>query len=449
MESSTIDKPHLPEGWLHKKVIALLTFFLLLSGGVGWWLLSNPTKDESLSEATVTAPAVKVRTTVISPIPVRNDRTLTGTVEAIEAVTLTSRVMGQIERIAVEEGDLVREGQLIARIDVRDIQAQQNQGNAAISQARSAVSAAQSAYLTAQAQKNQAEAGVREAQASLTEAEAELADAKLHQKRMAMLQGEGAVSQSQLDAANTRVATIEARIGQIKAGITQAIANVDRAQAQVRQAQAQIDQSQAGVVQAQASVEQTLANLDYGTVTAPFTGVVTRKHAEVGAMAGTGQALVTLENIDRLRFSVAVPESLIGRMERGQPVQITLDALNRSVSGSVSQIIPAADPASRNFTVKIALAADADIIPGMFGRLQLTTSDRQALMIPNEAIVKRMGITGAYTVADGKAQFHTLTIGATQGEQVEVYSGLEAGDRVILNPSSDLSDGTLITLQQP
>ncbi|AFY78146.1 RND family efflux transporter, MFP subunit [Pleurocapsa sp. PCC 7327] len=447
MESSTIDKPQLPESWLNIKVIGLLTSLIVLSGGVGWWLLSNSTSRQPIPKAIATSPTIKVQTAVIKPMPVRGDRTLTGTVEAVESVTLTSRVMGQIERLPVQEGDLVKAGQLIARIDVRDIQAQRNQGNAAISQARSAVSAAQSAYLTAQAQKNQAEARVREAQATLTEAQAELADAKLHQKRMAMLRTEGVVSQSQLDEANTRVATIEARIGQIQAAIKQAIATVDQAQAQVRQAQAQIEQSQAGVAQAQATVEQTLANLDYGTVTAPFTGVVTRKHAEVGAMAGTGQALVTLENIDRLRFSVAVPESLIGRLEHGQPVQIELDALNRSANGRVSQIIPAADPASRNFTVKIALASDADIIPGMFGRLQLTTSTRQALMIPNDAIVKRMGITGAYKVVDGKAQFQTLTAGTTHGEQVEVYWGLEAGDRVILNPSPALTDGALVSLQ--
>jgi multidrug efflux pump subunit AcrA (membrane-fusion protein) len=103
--------------------------------------------------------------------------------------------------------------------------------------------------------------------------------------------------------------------------------------------------------------------------------------------------------------------------------------LNRSVNGRVSQIIPAADPSSRNFTVKIALTSHADVIPGMFGRLQLTTSDRQALMIPNNAIVKRMGITGAYKVVDGKAQFQTLTTGAAHDIQVEIFSGLKSGDR--------------------
>lgn len=446
MDSSTINKPQLPQSWLNTKVLTLLAFFLVLSGGVGWWLRSNSVEQEPISEAIATAPTVKVRTSIVSPILIQGDRTLTGTVEAVESVTLTSRVIGQIDRLAVQEGDVVKAGQLIARIDVRDIQAQRNQGNAAISQARSAVSVAQSTYLTAQAQKDRAEAGVREAQAQLAEAEAELADAKLQQKRMKMLRAEGVVSQSQLDEANTRVTRTEARINQIKAGIGQAFSAVDLSQAQVRQARAQIEQAQAGVDRAKANVEQTLANLDYGTVTAPFTGVVTRKHAEVGAMAGTGQALVKLENIDRLRFSVAVPESLIGRLERGQQVRVKLDALDRSVSGSVSQIIPAADPASRNFTVKIALASDGNIIPGMFGRLQLTTSDRQALTIPVEAIVKRMGITGAYKVVDGKAQFQTLTTGATHAEGVEVYSGLTAGDRIILHPSSDLTDGALVSI---
>jgi multidrug efflux pump subunit AcrA (membrane-fusion protein) len=447
MESSTADLPQSSRRGIGKKAIGLLTVLILLSGGTFWWFLSNLANRQPIPEAIASYPTVKVKTALAAQMPVQGDRTLTGTVEAMESVTLTSRVMGQIERLAVQEGDLVKAGQLIARIDVRDIQAQRNQATAAISQAQSAVSVAQSAYLTAHAQKNQAEARVQESQAQLTEAQAELADAKLHQKRIEMLRTEGVVSQSQLDEANTRVATIEARIGQIKAGITQAIATVNQAQAQVRQARAQIEQSQAGVAQAQANVEQTLANLDYGTVTAPFTGVVTHKYAEVGTMAGSGQPLVVLENIDRLRFSVPVPESLIGRLKQGQPVQVRLDALNRSVSGRVSQIIPAADPTSRNFTVKIALVSNPDIIPGLFGRLPLTTSDRQALMIPVHAIVKRMGITGTYKVVDGKAQFQTLTTGATHGEQVEVYSGLEAGDRVILNPNSDLTDGGAVSLQ--
>jgi multidrug efflux pump subunit AcrA (membrane-fusion protein) len=111
---------------------------------VGWWLRSNSVEQEPISEAIATAPTVKVRTSIISSILIQGDRTLTGTVEAVESVTLTSRVMGQIDRLAVQEGDVVKAGQLIARIDVRDIQAQRNQGNAAISQARSAVSVAQS-----------------------------------------------------------------------------------------------------------------------------------------------------------------------------------------------------------------------------------------------------------------------------------------------------------------
>ncbi|WP_299484531.1 biotin/lipoyl-binding protein [Acaryochloris sp. IP29b_bin.137] len=261
-----------------------------------------------------------VKTAIATRQPIAIDRILTGTVESSESVTLTSRVMGQIRQLTVREGDIVQAGQRIAEIDVRDIQAQQQQATAAIPQAQSAVSIAHSAKLTAQAQKSQAQARVQEAQAQLTEAQAELADAQLYQQRMVMLRLEGAVSQSRLDEANTRLSVIQARISQAKAGLTQSRTTVKQAQAAVVQAQAQIRQAQAQVEQAQAQVKQTQANLDYGTVIAPFTGVITHKYTEVGAMAGPGESIVKLERSGHLRLSVDAPESLVGQIQRGQSV---------------------------------------------------------------------------------------------------------------------------------
>jgi multidrug resistance efflux pump len=195
---------------------------------------------------------------------------LTGTVEPMETVTLTSRVMVHIRQLTVQEGDRVSTGETLAVIDVADIQAQG-------SQALAGVNMAQANYQTAQAR-------LQEARAQLLEAEAELADARLEQKRMRMLQREGAVSQQLLDKANTRVQMTQARIQQIKAGIAQSQSSMNQAQAQVKQAQAQVNQ--------------VSANLNYGTIVAPFDGVITRKHTEVGAMAGAGQPLLTLESSD-------------------------------------------------------------------------------------------------------------------------------------------------------
>lgn len=425
----------------------LLAFLIPLAGSGGWWVLAMQSSPKVPTiEAVV---PLKVKTAIASQTSIFGDRTLTGTLESVEEVTLTSRVMGQILQLPVREGDSVQEGQSIATIDVRDIQAQQNQAVAAIPQAQSAVSIGQSAYLAAQSQRNQAQASVQQVQGQLAEANAELADAQLNQKRMATLREEGAVSQSRLDEANTRLAIVQARIRQTQARIAQAKTTVNQAEAAMQQAQAQVKQAQAQVQQAQAEVDQSRVNLDYGTVIAPFAGVITHKYTEVGAMAGPGQPIVKLERSGRLRLSVDVPETLIGQIRRGQAVSVRMDTLNRQVTGRISQIIPSADPTAHTFTVKVAMSSTQDLLPGMFGRLQLRPGqggERQGLAIPETALVKQFGVTGVFKVVNQHAQFQPVTTGQVQGSVVEVFSGLAAGDRVIIEPSSELKNGAALSV---
>lgn len=412
------------------RTIGLVVGLMLVSGGAGWWFSqagdrAGDNGQSAIAPVSATAASVQVKTTIARLQSINANRILTGTVEPIETVTLTSRVMGMIRQLPVQEGDRVKAGETLVVIDVADIQAQNGQAIAGVNMA-------QSNYLNAQGR-------LQEARAQLVETEAQLADAQLEQRRMSVLQSEGAVSQQLLDQANTRVQTTQARLQQIRAGI--------------RQSQAMVNQAQAQVSQAQAQVSQVSANLNYGIITAPFDGVVTHKHTEVGAMAGAGQTLLTLESSDRLRFTTQVPESLITQIRQGQKVSVRLDALNRDVSGTVSQIIPSADPATRNFTVKVLLNQTSDMIPGMFGRLQLShqtatpnASDRTALMIPQAAIVQQFGITGIYKVVNRHASFQPITTGKPRAADIEVFSGLTKGDLVILDPDPNLKDGTPVQI---
>jgi HlyD family secretion protein len=407
-------------------IIGTVSGVVLLSGGTIWWLSQTGKGGQATSTSAIassTANPIQVKTAIARQQGVNNLRVLTGSVEPLETVTLTSRVMGQIRQLNVQEGDRVKAGDVIVEIDVAEIQAQGNQ-------ALAGVSMAQSNY-------QNAEARLQQSIGQLIEIESDLAEAKLEQGRMSRLQAEGAVSQQLLDQANTRVKMSQARLQQTQAMIGQSQATMNQAQAQVSQAQSQ--------------VSQVVANLDYGTITAPFDGVVTHKHTEVGAMAGPSQPLVKIESSDRLRFSTQVPESMISQIRTGQKVSITIDALNRDVTGTVSHIIPAADPTTRNFTVKVTLNGTAGVISGMFGRLQLTnptvaqkTSDRQALVIPQAAVVNQFGIKGVYKVAEGKANFQPITTGRVTGEDIEVFSGLANGDLFVVQPPADLKNGNAV-----
>ncbi len=438
---SVTTQPHQASG-SRLKLASLLALTLGIGIAGGWVLGRGNVSDLQLGISPEMATRLVMTDEPVMPLSVQIaqvekqsiqlQQTLTGSLEAIESVTLTSRVQGRVSEITVQEGQAVSQGQVIARIDVSDILATQQQAQAQLQQTHATLR-------LAQARDQHAQAFLNQTQAQLVEAEAERDDAQLHQQRMQDLYNTGAVSQSVLDEANTRLDVINARITQIQAAIQQA-------EIGIVQAAAEIQQAEAGIAQAQATVAETEAHLNYGVVVAPFNGVVTEKLAEIGTMAGSGEKLFVLESSDQLRFSVAVPESAITQVRTGQTVRIRLDALNRDVDGQISQIIPNADPIARNVTVKVALPSLSDAIPGMFGRLYLTTHQRTALVIPATALVEQMGITGVYRVVDQQAQFQPVVIGGQDGDYVEVFSGLEADQSVVLQPSSHLSHGHQIQI---
>ncbi|NJO39769.1 MAG: efflux RND transporter periplasmic adaptor subunit [Cyanobacteria bacterium CRU_2_1] len=414
--------------------------------GAGWWLWQQHiTETETYSADSAETLPLTVQTVVVHQQSVPADRRLTGTVEAIDVTTLTSRVTGRVEQLLVQEGTQVEKGQVIAIIDVSDIQAKQQQAEAQIIEAEAAVLTAQANRRSALTQVYTAQEKLSEAKASLLEAQAELADAQLNQRRMSRLYPEGAVPEVDLDTANTRVDVLQARIRQIEATIAQSASTIKSAEAAVEEATASVGQAQARVAQAEATAREVTANLDYGVVRAPFAGVITKKQVEIGAIAGVNQPLVTLESRDRLRLSVAVPESLIDRVQLGQSVTVHIDALNRQIAGQVSQIVPSADPQARNFTVKVALPPTTNLISGMFGRLQLENTERTALVIPSNTLVERLGVSGVFKVVDGKAQFQTVTVHPINDDAVEVFAGVNEGDRLILNPDPGLRENTEVS----
>jgi multidrug efflux pump subunit AcrA (membrane-fusion protein) len=413
--------------------------------GAGFWFWQHNSKTETPSaDSAVTLP-LSAQMMVVHQQSVPTDRTLTGTVEAIDITTLTSRVTGRVEQLLVQEGTQVAKGQVIAIIDVSDIRAKQQQTEAQIIEAEAAVLTAQANRRSALTHVYTAQEKLSEAEASLLAAQAELADAQLNQRRMARLYPEGAVPEVDLDTANTRVDVLQARIRQIEATIAQSASTIKSAEAAVEEATASVEQAQARVTQAEATAREVTANLDYGVVRAPFAGVITKKQVEIGAIAGVNQPLVTLESRDRLRLSVAVPETLVDHVQLGQSVPVHIDALKREISGQVSQIIPAADPQAHNFTVKVALPATANLISGMFGRLQLETTDRTALVIPSNTLVERLGVSGVFKVVDGRATFQTVTVHPINGDVVEVFAGVNEGDRLILNPDPGLHENTEVS----
>ena len=317
----------------------------------------------------------------------------TGTVHAALSAQLASQVMGTITRVNVHEGDRVHRGEVLVSID----EAQQ-----------------QAAYTSAKA-------GLQASQQSIAAADADYALAEATMRRYQMLYDKKSVSPQEYDEVKTKLAA----------------------------AQARRDAAHAGATQAEAGVSQAGTAMSFTKVRAPFDGLVTARLAEQGAMAAPGVPLLVVEDPSKFRLEAQVDESKIGAVKLGESVPVTVDALGgQAVEGKVVQIVPAADPASRTFTVKIDLPANPQIRSGLFGRASFPRGQREAIAIPKSAVLSRGQMQAVYVIGgDQLAGLRFVTLGAASGDQVEVLSGLQNGDRIVAAPGDRELSGKQVEAQ--
>jgi RND family efflux transporter MFP subunit len=317
-----------------------------------------------------------------------------GTVRAAQTSQIASQMMGDIRDIRVQEGDRVQAGQILATID-------DSQPRAAAEQATAAVA-------------------VAEKQVSAADSDLALAEATL--RRYQQLFDKKSVSPQEFD--------------EIKA--------------RQRSAEARRDMARSGQAQANAALAQARTYLGYALIHAPFAGAVTERKADPGMLASPGMAIFTIEDTRNYRLEATVDENSIRIVHPGQSVPVSLDSLgNVELPGKVSQIVPIADPASRSFLVKIGLPADARIHSGLFGRARFPVGERQVLLIPLTALVERGQLRGVYVIdANRMSGLRYITLGKTTGQQVEVLSGLQDGERIAAAPGTRELGGKQIALQQ-
>jgi RND family efflux transporter MFP subunit len=178
---------------------------------------------------------------------------------------------------------------------------------------------------------------------------------------------------------------------------------------------------------------QARTSLGYARIHAPFAGVVTEKKADAGTLASPGMPIFTIEDTRSYRLEVTVDESELRFVRIGQVSQVTIDALgNVPLSGKVVQIVPAADPASRSFLVKVEMPTDAHLRSGLFGRARFPRGERPTLLVPRTSLVERGQLQGVYVLdANQIAGLRYVTLGKSAGEQIEVLSGLQGGERLV------------------
>jgi len=312
------------------------------------------------SAKTIQVSLVEVKSTTV---PIRVE--VTGQVAAIFQATLSSRIQGTIDKLLVREGTKVSKGQVLVRLDSRDLQA------------------------------------------DLARANADIENAKAHLDRMDQLYTQDAVSKQEMENATRAYRVAEAN---------------------------------------RKAVE---AQLSYTVVKAPFDGVITEKDVEAGELASPGQPLLKMEDPRRLRLEATVAEGDLKSVSNGDNIPVVIDALEGDVlTGTVSQVLPAGDPRTHTFMVKVDLPNTPGLKTGMFGRFQLDKGTTLTLLVPSATVVERGELTSLYAVGtDRVARLRWVKLGRRFENQVEILSGLNEGERILADGSRG-ADGALVQIAE-
>ncbi len=186
---------------------------------------------------------------------------------------------------------------------------------------------------------------------------------------------------------------------------------------------------------ARAQVEQVKVMLTYAQVESPIDGIVTERRIEAGDLANPGMLLLAVYDPLRMRLEAPVPVRLVDRLALGQEVDVALERPARVLKGRVSEIVSEVDSSSRTQLVKVHLdGVEGDVLPGTFGRLWVDAESRAAIFVPASAVVQIGQLAFVQAVRDGRAVRRLVKTGPARDGQIEILSGLRAGDVVLVNP---------------
>jgi RND family efflux transporter MFP subunit len=264
-------------------------------------------------------------------------------------------------------------------------------------------------------------------------------------------------------------ADLQAKKAQVNAGITEATAAFNNAKkdynrfkalfAENSASQKELDDITAHYNMAKARLEgaqqmknEVNAQFAYTNITAPFSGVVTSKNITKGDMANPGQPLIAIEAPGDFEVMAMVPETEISQIKTGTPVNVMISSINKTLTGKVKEVSTSAQQTGGQYLVKINLdATDVPVLSGMFATVAFPVEKKatsSSILIPTAALVTNGQLSGVYTVSEGNtAMLRWLRLGRTLGDQVEVLSGLNAGESYILTSNGKLFNGAKVSIQ--
>ena len=340
-----------------------------------------------------------------------NAVTLSGEFRPFQEVDVHAKVAGYIRVIRVDVGDHVRQGQIMAVLEVPELKAELQGSDAAVRRSKDAV---------------------RRAKSDLQRAQSVHDAAHLNFSRLkdASATRPGIIAQQELDDAEAKDKGAEAQVSADEAAQSEADNQLDVAVA---------------------SQKQYSAMADYTNIIAPFNGVVTKRYADTGALVQAGTAsstqampVVRVAETDVLRLILPVPESAVPQVHLGSTVQVRVPALNRTFEGKVARFADAVDEETRTMHTEVDVKnTNRSLVQGMYAEISLVLNHKDAaLTVPLQAVVRNGSEATVLVVnAQNRLEERRIQLGLESNNQVEVLSGLKEGDRVLIGSRSEYRVG--------
>ena len=340
--------------------------------------------------------------------------TIAAEFRAFQEIDVHAKVAGYLKSISVDVGDRVNAGQLLAVLEIPELQDEIKQDAAVAKRANEEI--------------NRAQADLERAQSAH-----EVAHLAASRLASVMKVRPNLVAQQEIDEASGRDRVAEAQVATSQAALASA-------------------RQQFEVAKAGQGKTQTL--FDYARITAPFAGVITHRYADTGAMiqAGTSSQtqampIVRLSQNDRLRLVIPVPESAVTRIHVGGAVAVTVQSLRRTVIGTVARFADRLDTETRTMRVEVDVPNPSlALVPGMYADATIALdSARDTLVAPVQAVDRTDSGGRVFVVgADGKVAVRTVSLGLEAADRIEITRGVNAGDLVVVGSRAQLTPGTIV-----
>ncbi|MBP3953928.1 efflux RND transporter periplasmic adaptor subunit [Gemmata sp. G18] len=446
--------------------LALLALAVAGVAAGGWFAVARgkplfeeaPHSEESKSAPQITAEVVSPRSGGIDRMCIQP-----GTVEPLEAADLFAKVSGFLAEQTVDIGSAVKKGDVLARIAVPEYQKQVERDRARVKAAGAKVQQMEAHVTAAESEAKSAEASVALANVLVRAKKAYRQYREKQLNRFRELADQKAIEQRVVDEQEDYYLSAFEGENEAKEAVRAAIERVAAAKAKIVQARADVEQAKAEVGVATADLERSQVFLDYAVITSPYTGVVTRRTYNIGAFIksadqGATQPLLAVARTDVMRVVVQVPDRDVPYVSLGDPAVFEVASDTRVVfpTRGISRLAKYQDPSTRMMRVEMdvdnpptAGHPDGVLFSGAYGhaRLTLQAGAPTAVRVPTAAVTGRSAGKGSVRVVRGdRIQTVPVTLGADNGIEIEVLTGLTADDRVVLRVSNPVDDGSVVAV---